>query len=1014
MKLYTLTINDVDGKSAEFNLKSEAGIKNADDALRYLEDVLFGNDALFAGEIELSATLGGKDYLIRRDFSADVEVFYQGESLPKEKAEAVIYGIAALTRKQWKENTAPCDADSFEKDTASYVGSFLSALGFDKEDLEQKGAGCEKQIALTIAQVEALDELVLKKDVISAADEKRAEVENLKSEINKLNNHKKLYEENNARIEKRDALTAELNAAKDAEPQFVEIAEKLAVGEKLVEDIRVYDRINELERENAALQEELVSLTGELDFAEKEIAKEEESLKGKEDNYSYYNERVISLRDDFDKMLANNAEKGEVTAAAMGKIATSDEDERAKALASYNEWNARLSELREKFDSVKLNYLKRRSVREGVAFETTLDDKRDRLNVMESMIDAQKAMIARLEKEIADSEMLLADNGGAKLSDSDAKRMKLFKNKILCQTLNVDIGAAEQKIRANEDARKSYAEDIDALTKAKTALNEYVARCEERRNKINDKLIGIKGRLSICKDVDAMEFGSVCPVCKGRVTDKAELALEHSRLSASFTKYEEELNTNRSILKEYGEKLEKLNTRLGQLNERDRLCSVYIDSLKSSVSAKQTALNGLLKDVGVVSLPALEKQFDEADAVFTRESGAGGADGAFLHEHIRFLKGQVEEINARIAPLTDEAENLRRDIADMNGAYEEAIAPELDGRRAYDYLEEIVSDEKTEDELFELIKEAEVKREQYLTYLLNEGNSNGTPEEIVTAAAEFFLEVSAEIRRNEDLRQKALEEKAEVLALINKKKDALNELAKKAEELIFKTESNTKCATELLSTHDLPEIDENTLVTLKNSVLPEEEKQAFISQIENYHSEMGTLSLRIDALSAEITDVEFDSDRYDALLNESLKAEKELEELNNVLTVSAAAENSAREKADKCALLAKRADELKKLADGEITEVVLPVLNDALAIIGEDANAAADGLGIKYTVTDRKGSHTLDHAEMKPDGLSVALNCTLNYLVRLASGRETTRFAKVDKITDNLANAADKYGVILL
>ena len=1017
MKLLTLEIKNFEGVNAYYDFTAAANVKNPDVAVNGLKSLLFGNETVFSGEIILNALLGDNRYTVVRNFASGTEVYSGENKLDDSEAAAVLDELAAISRSRWEANAAPCDEAAFLSDTDDYVKGFLSAMGYDREELDKVGSAYRNDYTVTVAQVEALDELVYGNVLDSSLEDKLAEKEKLAARMEELEEAKnaclrnEILKEAEADIAKKieSAAKSDVFAAREAR-----LAEYRSIGA----DLQVYGEAEKLREEAEKLRGELDEKTSELEFLEKDLASSAASLEEKKDNYAFYNDKVVSLTAEADALIegletgysANEEARSEESVSEEKSEEIAIDADAESAYASFTEWNEKYLSVYDKLSSVKYDYLKRRSVREGVAFETMLDDKRERLTTLEGFISSQRAEIAALQREIAATEEIIASEGDDALSDTDARRMKLFKSKILCNTLSVDISAAQQKIRYNKDARKGYAEDIEALTKAKEALNEYVASCETRKNKVTDRLVGIKARMAFCKEVDDMEYGAVCPVCHNRISDKTELGMENARLSSSYAKYNEELKSNLSVLAEYHVKLERIDERLGQLRERDRLCEVYIESLEASRDAKTTALNGLLKDADCPTVQALEKAFAESDAEFARANGASATDKVFLHQHVTFLKNRIDAVAEGIAPFVDEAENLAREINEMGLSYDEDIAPSLDGRSAYDFLEEIVSDEKTEDELFAQLKEADEKRNLYLSYLLEHGAAVGN--EAAAAKGRSVAAAFAEIRRNEELRRKALEEISLVGDELAKKQADFEASVKIADEIYEKINALENRISELLSAdreEPLPEPDEKTVTELKEAY-DEEELNRLSAEQAQAENELLSLHYTAEYLAGQIGNETFDAAEYEETKAALAALNEEIAALAEKKAVSSAATALAEKKAALCQQLSLKAQMTDALADGDCLAVVVPTINGFLSAAGEKAEVAADGNGLKFLSSDRKNTE----AELSEDVIKTAINCALNKILSLAVGKDTVRFANLDRPVDSVCSAASEYGVIIL
>ena len=128
MKLLTLEIKNFEGVNAYYDFTAGANVKNADEAIAGLKSLLFGNEAVFSGEIILNADLDGKLYTVVRNFASGVEVYSGEDKLSDEATDAVLSDLAVLSRSRWETNASPCDEEAFLSDTDDYIKSFLSGM----------------------------------------------------------------------------------------------------------------------------------------------------------------------------------------------------------------------------------------------------------------------------------------------------------------------------------------------------------------------------------------------------------------------------------------------------------------------------------------------------------------------------------------------------------------------------------------------------------------------------------------------------------------------------------------------------------------------------------------------------------------------------------------------------------------------------------------------------------------------------------------------------------------------
>lgn len=974
MKFLYLTLKTNDAARG-YDFLTGAGDLTAAEITESLEHVLFGNDALFDGEIVLSAEYDGKVYAVNRNFaSGEIKVETDERVLSKPVAEALVDELAGLGKKQWKEALAPVDADAFLSDTADYVEKRLAAMGFDAEELERRSLSYATERDRALSQVEILDELVADENLSLSLAEHKREASELQQKLDEIAATK--TDADRAEIAARsEQLNEQLRQELSRQNDIDAIEEKLKKNALLTQALPVYARALELRNSAAEAEKELAALTKELDAAEKTIDEEKALAENKKQEFTAYSEKVDALRKEFYSLLDENNTDNAISQAILAKMGDEGSE---SALASFVEWDKRFCDIARNLAENRLDYGTRRSVREGVAFETALSDIDEHLKTIEETITARK--------ELADS-LRVDDN-----VEDTADVLTLYRAKTLCDVYRSEIAAEEKKIQENEEAQKQYDEDLEALEKAQVAADLYIEKATAKCNELTDRLTGVYARKSFCADVNEMELGMICPVCNSRITDKTEHLQEIEKLNYTEEKLSTELQETRASLEDHVKKSSEINARLAQLREKKRLSAVYVDSLNGSIGRKQDAMKELLDSTGAADFVDLKKKC---------ASGAKAGDVAFfalLNENLDRFAAETEELEKTAAELRATKEAMQED-------YDRQIAPDLDGVKAYEYLDTIVGAEQDEDKLFAELLAADDARSQYLDNIV----TGGDPARVVHAANEVFREVLDEIRSNEKILDDAIAEYSEMVRGIDQKTDDFNQKLARADDLLLAVTTQKKCADELLDAYKVADLDEQKFAALQDDLLTDE-------QVKQYESALSEHDFVVKSLRSKIAALPEGSDDKAGEKEEILNAYRALSEIiadeEKKIAVSDAAYRLAAVRTETCDELLNQYELTKKLADGEIVEVILPVLNETLTLAGEKATAVADGLGIKFIKSGNK------EKELAPDALDgtallVALNCALNFVTGLACGKETLRFVAVDKRGDEIA-AAQQFGVVEL
>ncbi len=199
--------------------------------------------------------------------------------------------------------------------------------------------------------------------------------------------------------------------------------------------------------------------------------------------------------------------------------------------------------------------------------------------------------------------------------------------------------------------------------------------------------------------------------------------------------------------------------------------------------------------------------------------------------------------------------------------------------------------------------------------------------------------------------------------------------------------------------------------TDEENALDEETRAEYADEIEKFHTDLNALDIQIAALDGYKAD-DFNKDDYSELRAEVDAAEKAYDKAATRLAVSEAAKDLAYEKTSVCEVLTAKMDKLKKITDGELFDVVIPVINDVLTVAGTQLEARPDGIEIAFY--DLKKDKEVALADVDADVVATAINCALNFIMELVTGEQTTRFAVVYGKTDYLVAPAAEYGVVVL
>lgn len=983
MKLLNLTVTEVEGVSAEYDF-SAGNVRSPENAIKFLSYALFGNDALFSGKLTLTAETNGVTYRIERDLaSAGAEVFENDVKIPSAQAETILSDIAGLKQSQWTENSRQANSADFVADPSSYLKKFLSELGFDAEELEKRWDLYYKDHSLFVSKVEAYDELVDDSYIDIVAD-KKARYEQLKEKFDAVTTVKQSAEEKGLIIALKNSLSEKLSALKEKEG---EIAEKTAVLRKDSDLRDLADKLAFIEKSKQEEEELIAKLdltASEIENVANEISSYEAKIAEKTAEGVAATERAEGLRDSFSDILYENLDDKELTNAVVKKTegfvaATADGDKKQNL-----------------FDQLKQNHLsykKRLAIREGVAFENSFDNSDFLIKELSGNIERNVELMERIKTEIAENSALIPEE--APVAADGATRLSLHEAKIAARALESGITENEGKIRDLLKTRKVLIEDVNALKKAKIAQEEYVRRCEKRLGLLKDNLVEAKSRIAFAETKEGLKIGDVCPVCNGRVLTPSKKE-DSERTSSGYKNLIKDVTDGEAVLSESKEKLARIDTRLAALGERRDLTTSTINELSQDVFDKQKKLSDLLSLHGVSSVPDLERRF--------RALPSDG-DDATIREHVAFLKARLDEIAAAVESDKEKLAAEQERFNAMKSAYDEQIEPVLDGKSALEQLDDIIASEKREDDII-----SEINGDVAVGNAVFSADNDGA-DIYVNLTAEIFADVMAEIKKSEDDKKSADAERKALEEKLAEKKKELSEKIADADSLKEQTSELKKARDAVLAEADLDLDDDERLEAIKKSILSDDERRALEEETAKYENDVKALDIQISALDGYNAD-DFDKEDYSELREETELAKKEYDKAATRLAVSEAAKDLAYEKTSVCELLTIKMDKLKKLADGEAFDVVLPVINDVLNGAESDIEARPDGNEIAFV--DVKKGKKMPLSDVDADLMTTLVACAVNFAMQLVTGKDTTRFAVIYGKTDRLVSSAEKYGVVLL
>lgn len=1000
-----------------FKLKDAVAIKQA------LSYAIYGNSTLFQGKVELSFKHNDENFIIERDFATNKVKLNANNAIKTDMEEVnkFMASIVGYNANQWEEFVIADKDDCLDRalnDLNMFVKDSFATLRIDTDALKSARSRVESRIEALKSQIAVLSDMykLSGKEIADNMVSAKEDVAGIKAELARLND---FIVEARSLLKMQaefDKVNYQLNKEKEKESALMEIISKLNASESMEKSIFLYEKNNEIAVSNEQLQKEIATLTEELNVLEKNLSRGEKAQVEKERTYIYFNEQVKELNKALDETIKDNVISGDIDQSILVNaetyyiqskekidILSKRKDEAQDRLKTVNE---ELNKERAEFNANRYDYLTRADIREGSLLEGLLEIKKHRLEQLNNNLGKMQSTLGdfRVQKQInanieangkAEEKKLLADGGYENFFESfnalERNKQELYKGQIISANILGELKAIDHKIFDNEQARHSYEEDIVALNNAKKILVQYVEKCEDKLSKQSEKLIGFMAKQEYYKEVDELEFGGTCPVCKGKLLDKTDMSIENTRLTSNIVKQEEEIAKTKAILLEYNEKLEKINIRLGNLSTKELTSANYIESLKNTKEAKIMVRENIYKECGVKSHEELTAKVEDSvksiinySNTLAKVNQAAGiknyaADGnKLLDKYIAII--EKEEIPA----IKKEIMAINLDIKNLGISYEK-ISKRLDGKTATEQLDAITALEKREDALVRSINtllaekdilEANIDKLNEEIVALKErkaavsinGKNYDYNELCVMLTGKRYQDILGEIRRVEAKRQFAQDEFIAIKRLLTEKKEVFNTIASKIENLLKQAEINATYIQNLNlnSSFDPSALKGKNIESLRKTILSEQEKEDMQKVLDEHALRMGSLSYQSDALNTRIESGKDLIENFKA----NCEAYKELQDLlyqkedeTNILIKELAVAEVLNDKLNELQIIKAEKERALTTINSAISEVlteeIVAYINNMLRKLGQKYYIKEDGKSLAVTYIDRKGTSKL-------------------------------------------------------
>lgn len=905
-----LTVENLQDVNAQYKFGNSKTIFKLKDALaikQALSYAIYGNATLFQGKVELSFKHGEDNFIIERDFASNSAKLSSTTATETdlEKINNFMLSVVGYNASQWDDYVIADKEQSFSsatKDINLFVKDNFGTLGVDGDAL----LGARNRVEKSIEAIQAQTKILSKMNVLSGSEMAdkmaiaREEVAGIKAELARLN---EFIIEGRSLLkmkEELDKVNYQLDKEKEKEADLMLIISKLQESDEMEKVIFLYEKNHEITTANEQLNGEIAALQEQLSTLESSIAQGEKAQEEREKTYICHNEKVKELNKALDKTIKDNAEKGDldgsvVVGAESYFVASKEKIELlTQDLNAANDRlkivNEELAKDREEFNNKRYESKMRADIREGALLEGLLEIKEKRIEQLGQTYASMESTLKEFEKQRTlnanieangklEEEKILKEgyeNFFESYNELERNKQEVYKGQIISAHTLSELKAIDHKIFDNEQARQSYCEDIAALENAKSILIQYVKKCEDKLDKQNEKLIGFMSKQEYYKEIDELEFGGECPVCKGKLLDKTDMSIDNTRVSANIKRQQEEIEKTKIILAEYNSKLEKINIRLGDLTGKEKTSANYIESLKNTKETKIAVRENIYKENNVKSHEELTAKVKDAVAsildysnTLAKINQAAGIKN-FAADSNKLLDKYIEILKDKELPvIVEEINQLDADIKNLHSSYAK-ISKRL-GKAAHEQFEEISALEKREDELVKNINALLTEKDTLSAKIdnLNEqihalkerkgevsidGKNYGYSELCVMLTGKKYQEIIAEIRREEQSKLEAKESFVAIKRVLADKKLEQSALRVKIEQLESLVKINNAYIKDLNSNGNFDDevLKNKNIESLRKIIVSDNDKRIMQAALDEHALRMGSLSYQSDALSTGI------------------------------------------------------------------------------------------------------------------------------------------------------------------
>lgn len=897
---------------------------------------LYGNGS--EGKIELAYEYNGEEYIVKRDFdNKTAELLHKEageEAQGVEEVDKMIFAHLKMDKSSFSKLVAidrDMIFDGFQLPAAAraeYIDSVMDSLMCDKAEIDTIAQKLREKYDKAQMRLEITEEVNPKElaDLKSEITEKNILRHDIRTEMNILFDAIKKADEAQQAAEQLEAEKEELRKALEKEPLIAELNAKLEKSNRAEFIIKLFDKKEKISDRDHELENRVAELAEQIKSCERDLSNGASTVKNVEGVLVHCLERIEQLR----KVLYNRI--GELTANEEfgNKVSAQMNKYYAKEGAELAALNKRRTELQEEIEAISIAHkeanarfkeISRRAevktaIREGAILEKEMALLEETISSAKQAVDVYTKRLGELAPEIAELEQKITkqQTGLQKINTFILGRFatkeeslaaaavcvqEFHKYNALIKNQEKEADAIENKIQENLDGLATYAENMEALEKAKAGLDAYTAKVESTISVLEEAIQKLEVERRYLYQTIDLEYGQKCPICNSVVLSKKDEQKRAAETDAQLERLKKELTKARGIFAEYSEKSRQISFRNGELSARIKVSQAYVESLKESLAEKREYIKNALKQAGAKnSFDLAEKAKEAAErqeqlhgavrehaettclikADFDRLSYLNAEKKGIEEQHLPRLNTGISDAESRL----ESAKARYKELTEYLGGVlaEERLEEMTLVEKEYDTLERTIFDKRAKmDELSSELREIDeliniiAGRKRNITI----GEKEYDYQQLMIRTIGMNLsDIVEEIKKSEEEAEGIKIKLAAIKRVLARRQEELKAANAEYAALTARLESDNEVLTQIMSDYEgaFEELHAASAEDLQKLIIDDEEKQQIKEEIAQLTYTINVRSQNIERLRSLIEE----SKEAISLREENIAAIKVLDE----------------------------------------------------------------------------------------------------------------------------------------